>query len=229
MDWYRILEVAIGSIIGIATTIILTPYWQNYFIRKGANTADIEDTGEITKIQETIKHTFEQEIAKLDLEHQHKFTFGDQQRQAVYEFNETLYEYFAYSITMIMKPKHWGKDKLETIASDMVDHAVKVSFAAEKLYLFFYGTTTHWQPVNRLIEKVGAIQNDSFNFLQWYADQTDGEKSKQTFFEAGNKIRIQIDDIQKNELAEIRRILNDYLKHIYKVNDGQNIRTIRQH
>lgn len=86
----EILAIILGSFVGVFGTLALV-FWKAYSSKKAENVAAIEDTGTITEIQEAVRVVFQKELATFQFEHQHKLNVVVEQRNAIFDYTESLY------------------------------------------------------------------------------------------------------------------------------------------
>lgn len=137
-----------------AIKLLLEYYWPNYFKAKATNQATIEDTGLITKIQETIKN-------ELSFSNQHKINLMAIEREAIFEFNKSYGTFFQllsdYTFVTSINFKTFKSKDIDDRISLVKEAHKNFIIAKNHLYLFYNND-------NLFLNKSEDLNNKIINF-----------------------------------------------------------------
>ena len=188
----EIMDKIVYTLLGVMSTLVFA-FWKGYASKKAENVAAIEDTGAITRIQEAVKNEFQTQVAKMQFDHQYKFSLATERRNAIYELNARLYEFYSFTLNAMFNTKYYDKEQFPSFASDNFTAFSKMGYASERLHLLFLTDASWTDTLNAIQQRLDKIQKLALHFLEIYHNQPDRilvqTRFRETTFEVENEIK----------------------------------------
>lgn len=122
----------IGTNVIVGAVVI---YYEAYVKSRAQAQVKIDTTEAITKIEESVKHIFQIELAKMQLEHQHRHSIALEQRNAIMNYSDCLHLLVRLSRLGIADRKY--SEDLWAYTYDIEKLRRKYKLSLERLRLFF--------------------------------------------------------------------------------------------
>jgi hypothetical protein len=115
--------------------VVIILYYEAYVKARAEANVKLDTAAAITKIEESVKHIFQIELAKMQLEHQHRHSIALEQRNAIMNYSDCLHLLVRLSRLGIADKKY--SEDLWAYTYDIEKRRSKYKLSLERLRLFF--------------------------------------------------------------------------------------------